>query len=218
MLFNKMTLEQIYNEVKQDAFIVLPKRKQIMRTYKQKYKGQEMVFQHTTSRNNKYSIYFQPTINGFDSFVTTEMPTEYGKKVIILSTKIHEITELNTIMICDPHVFRRYKERKIKNEASNKQVIMDFLSMLYICPTYILDENNNTLGAQEIKPYQEYKSMTYAQEGIILGNIMTTGQHVRDCISITEMKTFVPHSMLNKNQQLLINQIKPEFEYMNKYL
>lgn len=200
MLHNKMTSRQIFDEIKKDSYIVIPKARQFGRIYNMKYKGFSHTFEHKTTRGNNYKIIYTIEDNSIVFYIITKISTDDGPKYVVMVPRIKE-NKLESIQIINPHVIHRFRER-YHYEDTFVGIVCKILLLMRDIPTLILDEDKNLVDVTEgFTPFKDYNSVMQTDCGLILGEMFLDGTRIDKCAYISTCKTFLPTEMLNKGQR-----------------
>jgi hypothetical protein len=145
--------------------------------------------------------------------VTTFINTNFGKKYILITLNQNNDT-ITFLMILDPHVFRRYKEREIKENITDAETVSQFIANLHDSIVFYHDDTK-VYKNNEVTPFKEYQFAQYLHNGMLLGNVFATHTNPHKSTSVAVVKTFVSKDMYFEEQTELVENmpslLKPLF-------
>lgn len=197
MIVPAMNAMELYKEITEDGQTVMRMitTKIHMRTHLMKrthnFKWAETLHIKTT-RNNNWSV-----IINFDML-------KRDMNMYVKAEDKQGITAFNFLMVKDvpclikynAHFFKRYRERMLLTETKPDHILKRFFKHnIHITPAYSEKTDDGTMMAVISLP-----------EGMGLGRFSESSP-------ITEMKTFIAHDTLNKNQRDLIQTLREDESY-----
>ena len=199
MLHNKMTTEQILEEIRKDSFLLLSKSLSFYNVFSRNRNNMAQTFNYTSSRNNIYQVIYLRRDYGIVFYVVTKIPTDYGNKWVLVLLDCKQ-SKLEGIKIINPHVIDRIQERwQIDSDVN---IISQMIMELNNAPTFFLNENKELMPRHDVfVPHQKYGIVAHIGTGLIFGEFFTCGTNLEKTIIAEEIKTYLPTHMLNKRQR-----------------
>jgi len=197
MLVPAMTPLEIYKEIVEDGTSVL-------RTITTKMHIQTLVMKRTnqfkwvetlhlkSQRNNNWSVVIniQPGMKDINFYVKTD------DKQGLTAYSVFMMQEIPMLIKYNAHFFKRYRERMELEETKPDQVLKKFFkNNVRLTPAYSEKADDGTMMAVVSLP-----------DGLGLGRFSESSP-------ITEMKTFIAHSTLNKGQRELVKMLNEDESY-----